>query len=234
MFEAIGPHVSDRNLGDESKATMPHPFDTKPAPVRVLIVEDDPLAEAGERLILSGSGFDVVGVAHSVDEGVALTRTERPDVVVADVILQGLPHGLALTHRLAGDGTAAPAIVLRCAVDRPYFIARARSGGAAGYVPHTSSTERFRQAVRTAASGGTDYPPDVDPGTTRLRPPSPQEARTIRLLADGWANTAIAADLGLSEKTVETYLARMYARYDVECRTQLVVRAIEQGWIVIS
>lgn len=53
-------------------------------------------------------------------------------------------------------------------------------------------------------------------------------------MADGWANTAIAADLGLREKTIETYLARMYERYDIECRTQLVVRAMDQRWIVIG
>lgn len=215
------------------RATMSQVIDPRPEAVRVLIVEDDPLAEAGERLTLSGSGFDVIGVAHSVEEGIALARLEQPDVVVTDVMLRGMPDGLDLKGRLAQDGTVGPAVLLRCAVDRPYFIARARRDGAGGYVPRTATAERFRQAVRTVAEGRSDYPAGTDRGADHDRPPSSQELRIIRLLADGWANTAIAAGMGLSEKTIETYLARMYARYGVMCRTRLVVRAVEQGWVVI-
>jgi DNA-binding NarL/FixJ family response regulator len=64
-----------------------------------------------------------------------------------------------------------------------------------------------------------------------MRRPTPRELEILTLVADGLANSEIAADLGLRVKTVESQLRRMFDRYDVASRTALVHLAQVQGWL---
>jgi DNA-binding NarL/FixJ family response regulator len=122
-------------------------------------------------------------------------------------------------------------VVFLTSFDAPYFIARAVGAGAAGYVLKSSELSEVVAAVRAAAAGGTFFPAPMLKAATSHRAPAPREREVIHAVASGAANSEIGVRVGVSEKTVETYLARMYARYGVASRTQLAMFALRQGWI---
>ena len=88
-------------------------------------------------------------------------------------------------------------------------------------------------AVRAAASGKRLFDPDLVRIAHGARPaPSQRELGILRLVAAGSGNEATARLLGLSPKTIESHLRRMFMRYGVVSRTELVAVAREQGWLL--
>jgi DNA-binding NarL/FixJ family response regulator len=199
--------------------------------ISVLVVEDDPVVGAGVGSLFVGPDFHLVGVTRWLDEGVRWAIKHQPHVIVCDVLLGGAPDGLDLPARLRGTAGERCSVVYLTTFDAPYFIARAVEAGAAGYVLKSSELDGIIDAVRTAAIGGTSFPAAMLRTATTHRAPAPRERQIIETVAAGAANSEIGVQVGISEKTVETYLARMYARYGVASRTQLAMYALWQGWI---
>ena len=86
-------------------------------------------------------------------------------------------------------------------------------------------------AIRTVAAGGTVFrAADLDAARDAPRRPTGRELDVIARVVAGSTNAEIAAELGLSEKTVETHLHRLFDRYGLLSRTELAVLAIDEGW----
>jgi DNA-binding NarL/FixJ family response regulator len=118
------------------------------------------------------------------------------------------------------------------AFELPGRHARALQLGAAGYVSKTADLDTLLSAIRRVASGGTWFPPHVLIGARRApRRPTDREAAIIRLVVDGASNVEIAGDLGITVKTVEGVLRRLFDRYDVRNRTELARLTQRQGWL---
>ncbi len=193
--------------------------------IRVLVVEDDPVVGAGARTLFVEPEFDLLDVARTVDDGVQRAIQEQPDVIVSDILFGGLPIGLELPERLVGTAAERSSVIFLTTFDAPYFIARAVQVGAVGYVLKSSELDLVVAAVRTAASGGTAFSAAMLKSAAAHRAPAPREREIIEAVAAGAANSEVGVRVGISEKTVETYLARMYARYGVASRTQLAMHA---------
>jgi DNA-binding NarL/FixJ family response regulator len=104
--------------------------------------------------------------------------------------------------------------------------------GARGYLSKLSTIREIVGAIRTVASGGTAFSPDVRSSMrSALRRPTPRELEILALLAAGDGNIEIARRLGLRVKTVESQLRRLFDRYDVASRSSLVHLARLQGWL---
>jgi len=204
------------------------------AVIRLAIVDDHPaIAAALAAAIAARDDLVLVGSATTIDAGIELVSRGAPDVVVCDLWLDGEPAGLdvlaAVTER---HGPGGPRVLVLSGFDQPSFLRAAFEGGAAGYISKASPIDAILEAVVAVARGETRFPP-VTLRALRDAPrrPSPREMGAIRLLARGASNDEIAVGLGISIKTVESHLRRLFGRYGVLSRTELAMLAVREGWL---
>ena len=202
--------------------------------IRLAIVDDHPAISAAiEAAIRDRDDLELVGSATTGEAGLQLVERTSPDVVVCDLWLDGEPGGLdvlaALTARTRPPG---PRVLILSGFDQPSFLRAAFDGGAAGYLSKASAVEAIVEAILAVARGETRFPA-VTLRALRDAPrrPSPREMGAIRLLARGASNDEIAVGLGISIKTVESHLRRLFGRYGVLSRTELAMLAVREGWV---
>jgi DNA-binding NarL/FixJ family response regulator len=201
-------------------------------PIRVLLVDDHPAildaVGAGVRgapdLALAGTARTLAEARAAVEAGVGVI-----DVVVSDVQLAGEAEGLRLLEAMPADG---PAVLLLSSFDQPPLIRTAFERGAAGYLIKTSEVTEILDAVRTVAGGGTAFSAAMLRAIRSTpRRPSDREIEVLSLLCGGASNDEIGVRLGVTEKTVESHLRRLFDRYCVLSRTELAVLALREGWV---
>lgn len=201
-------------------------------PIRVAIVDDHPIVREGTAALLEReAGLVVVGTAGRLDEAGELLDPARVDVLLLDIRL-GAESGLDLLGRHdPGGPRALPAVVVVTAYDYPQYVEAALRLGAAGLVLKTAPLGELVEAIRRAAAGGLAFGrrPNGAP-VVRL---TPRERDVVRLLVDGRTNDEIGAALGIGARTVETHLRRLFERLDCASRTELVGRALREGWLEV-
>lgn len=200
--------------------------------VRLLLLEDETLVRQGPGgLIGRQPGFQVVAAVCSLAEATDVIDSGRAiDVVVADVMLGAEPGGLKLLDLLNGHPNKPPVLLLS-SYDEPWMYSTALKGGALGYVLKGASLEELTSAIRSVAAGIAVFPAAALRDKYASRLPSERERDIMRLVADGLGNGEIGGRLGIKEKTVESHLTRLFARYSVGSRTELAMLASRQGWI---
>lgn len=198
-----------------------------------MIVEDHPAIAEGLAALLRGeTDVELIGTAGDVDGASALITRNLPDVVLCDIVIGGERAGLDLLKRHAGRRK--PAFIMFSAFGYPDYYLTALEHGAAGYLLKMATIGEVMGAVRTVAGGGTAFPTDVVRSLRRARRrPTPRQREIIGLVADGRTNDQIAEQLAIHVKTVEGQLRRLFDRYDVANRTELVRVAEREGWIAI-
>jgi DNA-binding NarL/FixJ family response regulator len=196
-------------------------------PIRVAIVDDHPVVREGTAALLGAQpGLTIVGTAASLDEAAPLLDPVRVDVLLLDIRL-GAESGLTL---LAGDAPR-PAVVVLTAYDYPQYAAAARRLGASGFVVKTAPVAELVEAIRCAAAGGlaVGCGPDAAAAATLSR----RDREVVGLVADGRSNDEIGAALGITTKTVEGHLRRLFERLGAQSRTELATRAVREGWLEV-
>ena len=198
--------------------------------IRVAIVDDHPATAAGLAALISREpGLSVVGTAGSMSSAIELIEHEAPDVALVDIQMDGSPTGFDILRHLRGSG---PAVILFSSYDYPGFHARALELGARGYLAKTASVAAIVAAIRSVAAGGSAFSASAIADARQApRPPSERELEVVRLVAAGHSNDEIGARLGLTEKSVESHLRRIFGRYGITSRTELSLLAVRQGWI---
>lgn len=203
-----------------------------PGTIRVGVVDDHPsILAAISAAIEAEPDLTLAGTGRTVDDAVELLV--RSDVLLCDVQLEG-SSGLRVLE-LAGQADPAPAVLLMTGHGHHSVVRAALERGAAGYVDKSAEVETIVAAVRTVAGGGTVYAA-ADLAAVRRAPrtPSDRERQVLAAVVAGRTNAEIAASLGLSEKTIETHLHRLFDRYAVLSRTELAVLAVEEGWVLAT
>lgn len=195
---------------------------------QVAIVDDHPVTARGLADLLGREpGLRVTGTAADLRAGRELLAG-RPDVALVDLLLGDRPDGLVLLEEFATQ----VACVVFSSYDYAGFHARAIDLGARGYLAKTASLSEITAAIRLVAAGGTAFSAGaISDAAHAPRPPSERELDVLRLVARGFSNDEIGARLGLTEKSVESHLRRLFARYAVVSRTELSLLAVRQGWI---
>lgn len=202
--------------------------------VRVVIVDDHPVVRSGLLALLAGQPtVEVVGQAGSGAEALDIVQQQRPDVVLCDLRLGEGIDGVEVTRALRARSDA-PAVVILTTYDHDADIVRAVEAGAAGYLLKDATVDEIVDAVERAAGGDSVLSPAltervVDAMRTRRAELSPREREILGLLAEGLSNREIARRVFLSEATVKTHLAHVYAKLDVDGRTAAVARARSAG-----
>jgi DNA-binding NarL/FixJ family response regulator len=203
-----------------------------PDPVRVLLVDDHPaILDAVARAVDGAADLRVAGTARSLAEARAALAAggQGVDVVVSDVQLAGEAEGLRLLDAIGPSG---PAVLLLSSFDQPPLVRTAFERGAAGYLVKTSEVTEILDAIRTVAGGGTAFSAAMLRAIRSApRRPSDRELEVLALLCGGASNDEIGVRLGVTEKTVESHLRRLFDRYGVLSRTELAVLALREGWV---
>jgi DNA-binding NarL/FixJ family response regulator len=205
--------------------------------IRVLIVDDHAVVREGLRTFLDlQDGIEVVGEAGDGEQAVREAERLRPDVVLVDLVMPKL-DGVQTMRALRERVPLARAVVLTSYLDDERLLPAIRAG-AAGYLLKSVQPQELARAVRTAAAGEALIDPAVaarliealDSGREdRAEQLTPREREVLALLARGFANKRIAAELGIAEKTVKTHVSNVLAKLGVSDRTQAALYASRLG-----
>lgn len=192
--------------------------------IRVAVVDDHPVFRDGTAALLGREpNIEVVALGGSLAEARSILEADDPpDVLILDVRL-GDDNGLALLGR--GDRTA---VIMFSAFDYPQYHRVALRAGAAGFVSKSVETGELIEAVKAAAAGKLVFDRRHDTQPIAF---TPRETEVLRWVADGLTNDEISTELGVTTKTVEGHLGRIFERTGVQSRTELATRAIREGWL---
>jgi DNA-binding NarL/FixJ family response regulator len=206
--------------------------------IRVALCDDHAVVRSGLRRILAEEqDFVVVGEAGTAEEAVALAEAERPDVFVMDL---GLPDasGIDATRRIGVVSPQTRVLVLTVHDDVAY-LRKAFDAGARGYLVKDAADVELVLAVRQIAAGKEYVHPRLGAALlspaadTRAAGPggvlSEREVSVLRLVALGYSNAEIAAELYLSLRTVESHRAHVQQKLGLKARADLVRYAREHG-----
>jgi DNA-binding NarL/FixJ family response regulator len=211
--------------------------------LRIVLADDHATVRQGLRLLIEEQpDMTVVGEVGDGQSAIAAVEQFRPDVIVMDVSMPGI-NGLNATRMLKERHSESRVVALTRYSDDAYLQELLRAG-VAGYVLKQSASIELLQAIRAAATGGqyldsavtgrvTDGFVGRDARKTRAAGPSltDREAEVLRLIARGYSNKEIAAQLQLSVKTVEVHKANAMRKLGFRGRTDIVRFAILQGWL---
>lgn len=215
-------------------------------PIKILLVDDQPLFREGLRTLLSvHSDFEVVGEAGNGAEALRLVRSLQPSVVLMDLQMPVL-NGVAATRRLHEEQPGCRVIVLTTFDDDEMVFDGLRAG-AVGYLLKDAPSEKLAEAVRVAARGETFLQPSVAAkvvaefarlsrktvGTqdSVIEPLSEREIEILRLIAQGASNREIAGTLFLAEGTVKNHVTNILGKLEARDRTQAALKARDSGLI---
>ena len=207
-----------------------------PAP-RVIIVDDHQLAREGLKALLAGDGIEIVGLAETGEQAIALTQELVPDIVLMDVRLGEGIDGLEATRRIAALGLPTRIIMLTLH-DMPGYVREALSAGAAGYVLKDTAIGDLRRAIDQVMDGQSALPLELVSAAMKAdAKPAPvddlaklltgREQEVVELVAEGMTNKEIARRLGISPATVKVHVERIIGKLGVADRTQAAVLAVQ-------
>ncbi|WP_412540263.1 response regulator transcription factor [Longispora sp. K20-0274] len=208
-------------------------------PIRVLVVDDQPLIRAGlASLIRAAPNLTVAAEAADGEQAVRLAEDTRPDVVLMDIRMPGMSGVTATARILAGPVRPRPRVLILTTLDLDEYVYAALQAGACGFLLKDTPPERLIAAIGTVSTGDVllapavtrrlieTFAPRAEPSTAAPGLTA-REGEVLRLVARGLSNGDIAAELVLSEATVKTHVSRVMAKLGLGSRAQVVVFAYE-------
>lgn len=210
--------------------------------IRIVLADDHNLLRAGIRALLEDlQGIEVVAEAADGREALKLVELHRPDIILMDIAMPGL-SGLDVAARLQREQSEVKVIILTMHKDEAY-VRRAILAGASGYLVKDSDTEELGLALRAVARGETylspavskhlvaDYRRQATTETGLTGGLTQRQLEVLRQVAEGKTTKAIAQNLGLSIKTVESHRTLLMERLGIHDVAGLVRYAIRVGLI---
>jgi RNA polymerase sigma factor (sigma-70 family) len=209
----------------------------------ILVADDQALVRVGLRKIMNNEpGLEVVGEAGDGEAAVAAAQRLRPDVVLMDIRMPAL-DGIEATRRIVRQNADSRVLMLTTfGLDE--YVYEALRAGASGFMLKDAPPEEIIDAVRIVARGDALLAPSVTRAVVEAfarqpslaaRPPealtqlTPRERDVFDLLVNGLSNPEICRELGISEATAKTHVARVLQKLNVRDRVQAVIYAYESG-----
>jgi len=219
--------------------------------IRVVIADDHLIVREGLRLILETDlGMELVGDALDGVSAIRLVGQSQPDVVLMDLRMPGL-DGLQAIEQIHSQWPQI-ALVILTTYNEDWLMLRSLQAGACGYLLKDTSRETLLDAIRTAARGETLLQPEVlsrllaQTSGVRQTSGAPlgkvagsvtlteREQEVLRGITRGERSKEIAAHLGITERTVKTYLSSIYTKLEVDSRAAAVAKALASGLLSLQ
>jgi DNA-binding NarL/FixJ family response regulator len=186
-----------------------------------------------ESLVVALEGRDGIGrpcAVGSFHELKTLLAQDPPDVLVVDIATDNTAERLEVCD-LAEVKAGQSRVLFFSRNDQLALFESVRRKGAAGFVLKSRPLQVLATAIAIVASGGEVFDSQVRPVPPHVELPSGREMQLLEALGRGLTNAGIAHELGISSRTVESHLRRMFERYNVSSRGQLLILAVHQGWL---
>jgi DNA-binding NarL/FixJ family response regulator len=235
--------ISDTDSDTEEEA----PEDLPSGPIRVLVVDDQPVFTEMLRVVLSMEpDIEVVGMAFTGEEGLQLALDTTPDILLIDYHMPGMT-GLDVIQELKAQGQETTSVVLTADTDEA-LMAQAIAVGAAGYITKQQALQEVVQAVRAASAGEPVVPQFMIPRILshfHRQQQKDQQAEAIRdklsareiqileQLARGQSNEEISETFVLSPNTVRTHIHNVIKKMGVHSKLQATTLALQLGIITV-
>jgi DNA-binding NarL/FixJ family response regulator len=213
--------------------------------LRILIADDHGLVRRGARAVLrSRRGWRVVGEATNGRDAVQKAIELKPDVAILDISMPEL-DGIDVVRQIREAVPDTKVLVLTMH-ESDQMVRRALDAGAHGYILKSDLTDSLPKAVRAVADGKRFLTPKVSEivleGFLKTRSQhsargaegtrtTPRETEIIRLLAEGRSNKEIAAELGITVRTVETHRAKIMLKLGLHSLAELIHYAMRHGMV---
>jgi DNA-binding NarL/FixJ family response regulator len=205
-------------------------------PIRILVIDDHPMIRAGVTATIGPEpDMTVVALASTGKEGVEQYRLHQPDVTLMDLKMPVM-GGVEAIRVIRTEFPSAKIIVVST-YEGDEDIYRALEAGAITYLLKDMLAEKMVQMIREVAEGGRPIPPDVAQRLTgRMFQAvlTNREVEVLRLVARGMRNKEIAAELNISDETVQGHVKNILAKLAVHDRTEAVAVAIRRGIVHID
>lgn len=209
--------------------------------IRVLVCDDQDVVREGLHAILrTAPGMTVVGIAGDGAAAVEMAVAQQPDIVLMDLNMPGMT-GIQAT-RLIREKAPGVRVLALTTYDADEWVFDAIRAGASGYLLKDTPRAGLIKAIEGTCAGQTFVDPAVagklfahvahstaPADTTIADALNAREREILKLLAHGLSNTEIAARLFLSEGTIRNYVSSIFAKLNVNDRTQAAVIALKYG-----
>ncbi len=212
--------------------------------IRIVIAEDHAVVRRALVVMLgTHPDLSVVGEATNGEEAVALAKELAPDVVILDVRMEGM-DGVEAT-RLLQEACPEVAILILTGFDDVDILRASVEAGAHGFLLKDATEEELLEAIRRLVKGESLITPrllrsflaDVSERQEGSQPTraelTPRELEVLEALTRGLRNEDIARELVISEKTVKCHLTSIFAKLQVEGRSQAILYAIRHGLVEV-
>jgi len=208
------------------------------------VVDDHALFTDAMLPVLRGMGMEVLGVARTGGEGLALARREQPDLVMIDL---GLPDmtGIALGRAILDELPGTDVLALTGRTDAQ-AVKEAMAAGFRGYLTKHTPLPKFADRIRAALRGEMVVPSRMPPPRVITRTPeeesatllagqlTPREREVLSLLVEGIDNTEIARRLAVSANTVRTHVQSILTKLGVRSRLQAAAFAVRHQVVEVG
>ncbi|HEY1508765.1 MAG TPA: response regulator transcription factor [Solirubrobacteraceae bacterium] len=194
----------------------------------MIVADDSVLLREGVTRLLEAAGFEVVGHAADRDDLMRKARAHQPDVAIIDIRMppthtdEGLQAARAIREEMPGTGV----VVLSAYIEEAYALELlGEDASGVGYLlkDRVSDGDRFAEAVRRVAEGGSALDPEVVShmlGRRRVDEPleelTPRELEVLGLMAEGRSNQAIADALVISGRAVEKHVTSIFTKLNLQ------------------
>jgi NarL family two-component system response regulator LiaR len=213
--------------------------------IKIVVADENPIFREGLcRLLEDENDLEAVGTAADGEEVVRLARQVLPDVAIIDVAMPRVNGIEAATHiKAACPGTA---ILMMSAYRHESYMLSSLRAGATGYLLKNVSLRDLVNAIRLVHAGEGVFDlkvaskmlsraaGDKGEGRRNLKGLRHRELEVLRLVAKGLGNKEIAAELVVSERTVQTHLVNIFRKLRVPSRTAAVFSALNEGWLTLD
>ena len=207
----------------------------------ILVADDHQIVRQGLKRLLSKRGdFSIVAEASDGEQAVEIAGRKQPDVVLMDISMPRL-SGIDATRRIAAGGRSK--VLALSMHDTQSYVEEALRAGAAGYVHKNASAEDLFNAIDAVRTGESYLSPTVTqqvvdaiarPGerpASAVSALTQREREVLKLIADGLSSKEIAAQLGVSLKTIESHRANLMDKLDIHKVSGLVRFAVRAGLV---
>ncbi len=207
--------------------------------IKVLLVDDHvAFRDSIARFINDQPDMSVIGTAADGQEAIKQASELQPDVILMDVMMPGL-DGIEAMKQIINNRAAS--VIMLSAYSYDAYLLASMKAGAKGYLDKSGSVSEILEAVRLVHAGRNIFDNKaLSHALNHIQDLnydiylSDREIEIVKLLADGLTNREIAEQIGLNPRSVQTTVTGILRKLGAKSRTEAVLKAVQEGWVVIQ